>query len=56
MVSLGVGGVAAGIMQLLAHGFFKGFCFSASARSFTAAWRTGFRKMGGLREAMPGTL
>ena len=32
MVSLGVGGVAAGIMHLLAHGFSKRFCFSALAR------------------------
>ena len=36
MVSLGVGGVAAGIMHLIAHGFSKRFCFSAPARSFTA--------------------
>ena len=31
MVSLGVGGVAAGIMHLLAHGFSKRFCSSAQA-------------------------
>mgnify|MGYP003693839429 CR=1 FL=1 len=36
MVSLGVGGVAAGMMHLLAHGFSKRSCSSAQARSFTA--------------------
>src|SRR5437660_7386338 len=56
MVSLGVGGVAAGIMHLLAHGFFK-------ARSLLGAGSVihgchheqDIRKMGGLRRLMPVT-
>jgi NADH-quinone oxidoreductase subunit L len=37
MVSLGVGGVAAGIMHLIAHGFFKALLFLGAGLSSTAA-------------------
>ena len=56
MVSLGVGGVAAGIMHLLAHGFFKALLF-LGAGSVIHGYHDehDIRKMGGLRQLMPVT-
>jgi NADH-quinone oxidoreductase subunit L len=54
MVSLGVGGVAAGIMHLLAHGFFKALLFLGSGSVIHALHHEqDIRKMGGLRRLMP---
>src|SRR3954447_26848940 len=54
MVSLGVGGVAAGIMHLLAHGFFKALLFLGSGSVIHATHHEqDIRRMGGLRGAMP---
>src|SRR5216683_7259790 len=56
MVSLGVGGVAAGIMHLLAHGFFKALLFlGAGSVIHGTHHEQDIRKMGGLRHAMPVT-
>jgi NADH-quinone oxidoreductase subunit L len=56
MVSLGVGGVAAGIMHLLAHGFFKALLFlGAGSVIHGLHHEQDIRKMGGLRGAMPVT-
>ncbi|HVI81719.1 MAG TPA: NADH-quinone oxidoreductase subunit L, partial [Chthoniobacterales bacterium] len=56
MVSLGVGGVAAGIMHLLAHGFFKALLFLGAGSVIHALHHEqDIRKMGGLRRAMPVT-
>ena len=56
MVSLGVGGVAAGIMHLLAHGFFKGLLFLGSGSVIHGCHdEQDIRKMGGLRRLMPVT-
>jgi len=56
MVSLGVGGVAAGIMHLLAHGFFKAFLFlGAGSVIHGCHGEQDIRKMGGLRRLMPVT-
>lgn len=56
MVSLGVGGVAAGIMHLLAHGFFKALLFLGSGSVIQGCHHEqDIRKMGGLRRAMPVT-
>ncbi len=56
MVSLGVGGVAAGIMHLLAHGFFKALLFlGAGSVIHGTHHEQDIRKMGGLRRAMPVT-
>ncbi|MGZ4985920.1 MAG: proton-conducting transporter transmembrane domain-containing protein, partial [Chthoniobacterales bacterium] len=56
MVSLGVGGVAAGIMHLLAHGFFKALLFlGAGSVIHGAHHEQDIRKMGGLRGIMPVT-
>src|ERR1043166_5702301 len=56
MVSLGVGGVAAGIMHLLAHGFFKALLFLGSGSVLHASrHEQDIRKMGGLRKLMPVT-
>src|SRR3954471_2966869 len=56
MVSLGVGGVAAGIMHLLAHGFFKALLFLGSGSVIHATHHEqDIRKMGGLRKLMPVT-
>jgi NADH-quinone oxidoreductase subunit L len=56
MVSLGVGGVAAGIMHLLAHGFFKALLFlGAGSVIHGCHGEQGIRKMGGLRRLMPVT-
>src|SRR5438067_4695349 len=56
MVSLGVGGVAAGIMHLLAHGFFKALLFLGSGSVIHASHHEqDIRKMGGLRRLMPVT-
>lgn len=54
MVSLGVGGVAAGIMHLLAHGFFKALLFLGSGSVIHGCHeKQDIRKMGGLRGLMP---
>ena len=54
MVSLGVGGVAAGIMHLLAHGFFKALLFlGAGSVIHGLHHEQDIRKMGGLRRRMP---
>ena len=56
MVSLGVGGVAAGIMHLLAHGFFKALLFlGAGSVIHGCHHEQDIRKMGGLRQLMPVT-
>jgi NADH-quinone oxidoreductase subunit L len=56
MVSLGVGGVAAGIMHLLAHGFFKALLFlGAGSVIHGCQGEHDIRKMGGLRRVMPVT-
>ena len=56
MVSLGVGGVAAGIMHLLAHGFFKALLFLGSASVIHGCHHEqDIRKMGGLKKLMPVT-
>src|ERR1044071_7389984 len=56
MVSLGVGGVAAGIMHLLAHGFFKALLFLGSGSVIHGLHHEqDIRKMGGLRWIMPVT-
>jgi NADH-quinone oxidoreductase subunit L len=54
MVSLGVGGVAAGMMHLLAHGFFKALLFlGAGSVIHGCHHEQDIRKMGGLRLLMP---
>src|SRR5216110_2513586 len=54
MVSLGVGGVIAGIMHLLAHGFFKALLFlGAGSVIHGCHGEQDIRKMGGLRRLMP---
>ena len=56
MVSLGVGGVAAGIMHLIAHGFFKALLFlGAGSVIHGLHHEQDIRKMGGLRWVMPVT-
>jgi NADH-quinone oxidoreductase subunit L len=56
MVSLGVGGVAAGIMHLIAHGFFKALLFlGAGSVIHGLHHEQDIRKMGGLRWTMPVT-
>src|SRR5437588_634319 len=56
MVSLGVGGVAAGIMHLIAHGFFKALLFlGACSVLHELHHEQDIRKMGGLRWIMPVT-
>ncbi|MDQ6765311.1 MAG: NADH-quinone oxidoreductase subunit L, partial [Verrucomicrobiota bacterium] len=56
MVSLGVGGVAAGIIHLIAHGFFKALLFlGAGSVIHGTHHEQDIRKMGGLRGAMPVT-
>src|SRR6516165_588711 len=56
MVSLGVGGVAAGIMHLLAHGFFKALLFLGSGSVIHGCHgEQDIRKMGDLRRLMPVT-
>ena len=56
MVSLGVGGVAAGIMHLLAHGFFKALLFLGSGSVIHGCHgEQDIRKMGSLRRFMPVT-
>ena len=56
MVSLGVGGVAAGMMHLLAHGFFKTLLFlGAGSVIHGCHGEQDIRKMGGLRWLMPVT-
>jgi NADH-quinone oxidoreductase subunit L len=54
MVSLGVGGVAAGMMHLIAHGFFKALLFlGAGSVIHGTHHEQDIRKMGGLRSLMP---
>jgi len=54
MVSLGVGGVAAGIMHLIAHGFFKALLFLGAGSVIHGCHEEqDIRKMGGLRGLMP---
>jgi NADH-quinone oxidoreductase subunit L len=54
MVSLGVGGVAAGMMHLIAHGFFKALLFlGAGSVIHGCHHEQDIRKMGGLRRRMP---
>jgi NADH-quinone oxidoreductase subunit L len=54
MVSLGVGGVAAGITHLLAHGFFKALLFlGAGSVIHGCRHEQDIRKMGGLGRLMP---
>jgi NADH-quinone oxidoreductase subunit L len=54
MVSLGVGGVAAGMMHLLAHGFFKALLFlGAGSVIHGCRGEHDIRKMGGLHRLMP---
>src|SRR5437762_6285585 len=54
MVSLGVGGVAAGIMHLIAHGFFKALLFLGSGSVIHGCHgEQDIRKMGGLQRLMP---
>ncbi|HXM32439.1 MAG TPA: NADH-quinone oxidoreductase subunit L [Chthoniobacterales bacterium] len=56
MVSLGVGGVAAAIMHLLAHGFFKALLFLGSGSVIHGCHdEQDIRNMGGLRRLMPVT-
>ncbi len=56
MVSLGVGGVAAGMMYLLAHGFFKALLFLGAGSVIHGCHQEhDIRKMGGLRGLMPVT-
>jgi NADH-quinone oxidoreductase subunit L len=56
MVSLGAGGVAAGIMHLIAHGFFKALLFlGAGSVIHGLHHEQDIRKMGGLRWIMPVT-
>jgi NADH-quinone oxidoreductase subunit L len=56
MVSLGVGGVAAGIMHLIAHGFFKALLFlGAGSVIHGSHHEQDIRRMGGLRGIMPVT-
>jgi NADH-quinone oxidoreductase subunit L len=54
MVSLGVGGVAAGIIHLIAHGFFKALLFLGSGSVIHGCHEEqDIRRMGGLRGVMP---
>ncbi len=56
MVSLGVGGVAAGITHLIAHGFFKALLFlGAGSVIHGCHHEQDIRQMGGLRRIMPVT-
>src|SRR5438067_10275736 len=54
MVSLGLGGVAAGIMHLIAHGFFKALLFLGAGCVIHGLHdEQDIRKMSGLRASMP---
>jgi NADH-quinone oxidoreductase subunit L len=54
MVSLGVGGVTAGIIHLIAHGFFKALLFLGSGSVIHGCHEEqDIRRMGGLRGVMP---
>jgi NADH-quinone oxidoreductase subunit L len=56
MVSLGAGGVAAGIVHLLAHAFFKALLFlGAGSIIHGSHHEQDIRRMGGLRRLMPVT-
>src|SRR5213592_4554798 len=54
MVSLGIGGVAAGMMHLIAHGFFKALLFLGAGSVIHGCHQEqDIRKMGGLRRLIP---
>src|SRR5207247_4517692 len=56
MVSLGVGGVAAGIIHLIAHGFFKALLFLGAGSVIHGCHQEhDISRMGGLRGRMPST-
>jgi NADH-quinone oxidoreductase subunit L len=56
MVALGTGGVAAGMLHLICHAFFKALLFlSAGSVIHGCHEEQDIRKMGGLRKAMPKT-
>ncbi|MFL6538353.1 MAG: NADH-quinone oxidoreductase subunit L [Chthoniobacterales bacterium] len=56
MVSLGVGGVAAGVLHLIAHAFFKALLFLGAGSAIHGLHHEqDIRRMGGLRGVMPVT-
>ncbi len=56
MVALGTGGVAAGMLHLVCHAFFKALLFLAAGSVIHGCHEEqDIRKMGGLRKAMPKT-
>ncbi len=55
MLSLGVGGWAAGLFHLVTHAFFKSLLFLCSGSVIHACHTNDMRKMGGLLRAMPWT-
>ena len=55
MLSLGVGGWAAGLMHLITHAFFKSLLFMCSGSVIHAVHTNDMRKMGGLWHKMPVT-
>jgi NADH-quinone oxidoreductase subunit L len=56
MIALGTGGVAAGMLHLICHAFFKALLFlSAGSVIHGCHEEQDIRKMGGLRKAMPKT-
>lgn len=55
MMSLGVGGWAAGLMHLVTHAFFKSLLFMCSGSVIHAVHTNDMRRMGGLFKKMPVT-
>ncbi len=55
MLSLGVGGWAAGLMHLVTHAFFKSLLFMCSGSVIHAVHTNDMMEMGGLRKKMPYT-
>ncbi len=55
MLSLGVGGWAAGLFHLVTHAFFKSLLFMCSGSVIHATHTNDMRRMGGLRHKMPWT-
>ncbi len=53
MLSLGLGGWAAGLFHLITHAFFKGLLFMCSGSVIHAVHTNDIRLMGGLRHKMP---
>ena len=53
MLSLGLGGWAAGIFHLISHAFFKGLLFLCSGSVIHAVHTNEMTEMGGLRKKMP---